>query len=44
MQVKEDTCYVSDDFYRDMNVARYVLSHLSPFKAVIVALTVVVKA
>ena len=23
-QVKEDTCYVSDNFLRDMNVAKYV--------------------
>lgn len=23
-QVKEDTCYVSDNFLRDMNIAKYV--------------------
>ena len=26
-QVKEDTCYVSSDFNRDMNIARYILSY-----------------
>ena len=23
-QVKEDVCYVSQDFYRDMDIAKYV--------------------
>lgn len=25
-QVKEDVCYVSQDFYKDMDIAKYVCS------------------
>lgn len=26
-QVKEDVCYVSQDFYKDMDIAKYVYNH-----------------
>ena len=30
-QMKEDVCYVSDDFYRDMKTAKYTVTPVSVY-------------